>query len=85
MLLEEGVVHQLLDVGTVVRVLPQTLVQEIAHLHAHRQVGGDLDLVLYDLDELLLAGDLEGVLREICTAVHSYGDVAVGKQGDMNV
>jgi len=31
------------------------------------------------------SGDLEGVLREICTAVHSYGDVAVGKQGDMNV
>jgi hypothetical protein len=61
-LLEEGVVHQLLDIGAFVGVLLQALIQEIPHLWRDSQVGGDFDLILNYLDEFLLAGDLEGIL-----------------------
>jgi hypothetical protein len=61
MLLEEGVVHQLLDISSFIRVFLQALIEEIPHLRRHGEVGGDFDLILDDLYEFLLSGDFEGV------------------------
>ena len=62
MLAEEGMVDQLLDMGAVVRVLAETLVKKVPHLHTHEQVGRNLDLVFNDFDEFFLTSDLKRVL-----------------------
>lgn len=62
MLFEKRVVDEFLDRGPLAGVLLQAPVQEVPDLCAHEQVGRDLNLILHDLNELLFASDLEGVL-----------------------
>jgi hypothetical protein len=59
---EEVVIEEFLDVDAVGGVLLEALIKEVAGLPANEDIGGDGDLILYDLYQLLLAGDLEGVL-----------------------
>lgn len=48
MLLEEGVIHEFLDSGSLIWVFLQALIQKIPDLGGYIQVGRYLDFILYD-------------------------------------
>ena len=56
------VVEKFLDMGTIIRVLPEAFVQKISCFLADIDIGGDADLILDYLDQIFFFVDLEGVL-----------------------
>lgn len=61
---QEVVIEQLLDIHPIIGVLLQALIQKIPGLATDEHIRRDGDLILDDLDELLLSGDLEGILSD---------------------
>jgi len=64
MLLKEGMVNQLLDWSSVIRVLLQAAVKEIADLGADGQIARDFDFIFDYFDELLFSGYFKWVLAD---------------------
>jgi len=54
--------QQLFDIYSIWWVFSQTFVQKVPPFSRDKDIGWDADLILYYLDELLLFGDLEGIL-----------------------
>jgi hypothetical protein len=61
MLLEEGMVDQLLDRCTVIGILLQALIEEIPNLCWDKEIGGNFNLILNYLNQLLFSCNLEGI------------------------
>ena len=62
MLLEKGMIYQLLYIPPVIRVLLKTSIQKISNFCTHKEIGRNFDLILHNFNQLLFPCDFKRIL-----------------------
>lgn len=71
MFLEEGMIDQLLDAGSIIWIFLQAAVQEISNLGTDEQIGRYFNLIFYDFYQLLFSCYFERIFTDY-HLVHHY-------------